>query len=259
MYPFSQGFLSDAVEDVRTEVLARYAPWRQLLLRANAHAVDLQHLADINSMQPRDLLAAAHFARLLASVQASVIVLERGMISQSKALLRMALESLFALEALHLKPEIAADLARTHEVDKRVVADRMLRWKSPELRAAVSASISDDELKSLSSSKAREVKTFELARDADMTDWYLSLYAVLSFPVHGAVSDLTAHLETDSDGNIVALKNEPEVDGQEPPWAYASEIIIKATESFASVFSLAAVSTGELRRELQSLTAAAEA
>ena len=258
MHEFSQGFLSDAMINVRVEVLRAYAPWHELLLSVNAQCVEAQHAAQVDSTDSRALLAAAHFARLLASVQSAVLLLERGLVSQAKAILRMALESLFALEALRVKPAIATELARTHEVDKRLVADRMLRWEAPELKAAVAAQVSDDELKGYLSTKAREMKTYELARTADMVDWYLSLYAILSFPTHGAVSDLTAHLVTDQAGNVVALKNEPEVEGQESAWAYAIEIELKAAEAFAGVFDFPSLSLEAARNALQALAAKTE-
>ena len=258
MHEFSHGFLSDAMTAVRAEVLCNHATWHELLLRVNAQCVEAQHAAQVDPTDSRALLAAAHFARSLASVQGAVLLLEHGLVSQAKTVLRMALESLFALEALRVKPEIAADLARTHEVDKRVVADRMLQWEAPELKAAVAAQVSDDELKGYLSSKAREVKTYELARTADMLDWYLSLYAILSFPTHGAVSDLTAHLVTDQAGNVVALKNEPEVEGQEPAWAYAIEIELKAAEAFAGIFNVAGLSLEAPRNELRALVAKTE-
>jgi hypothetical protein len=259
MSPLNQGFLSSTDGEVRREVLERYATWHTLLLRVNAQSVEAQHAADVNRDDSRSLLAAAHFARLLASVQGAVILLEHGLISQAKTLLRMALESLFALEALRVKPEIATDLARTHEVDKRVVADRVLQWEAPELRAAAAAQMSEDELRGYLSSKARELKTYELARAANMLDWYLSLYAVLSFPAHGAVSDLTAHLVTNEAGEVVALKNEPEVSGQDSAWAYAIEIEINAIEAFSGIFALAGISMEEPRRELKELATRAEA
>ena len=120
-------------------------------------------------MDSRLLLAAAHFARILASVQSAVILLERGLLSQAKAVLRMALESLFALAAIHMKPELAVPMAMTQLADKRTIADRMLQWSAPELKAEVAAHADEAELKILIGSRARELKTFELAQAAGMT------------------------------------------------------------------------------------------
>lgn len=253
MHEFSHGFLSAAMTVVRVEVLRKHATWHELLLRVNEQCVEAQHAAQIDPTDSRALLAAAHFARLLASVQGAVLLLEHGLVSQAKTVLRMALESLFALEALRVQPEIATDMTQTHEVDKRVVADRMLQWEAHELKTAAAAHISDDELKGYLSSKARELKTYELANAAGMLDWYRSWYAILSFPAHGTVSDLAAHLIADQPGKVVALKNEPEVEGQGPAWACAIEIELKAAESFAGIFVVACLSLDSARAELKAL------
>ena len=209
-------------------------------------------------MDSRSLLAAAHFARILASVQSAVILLERGLLSQAKAVLRMALESLFALAAIHMKRELAVPMAMTQLADKRTIADRMLQWSDPELKAEVAAHADEAELKILIGSRARELKTFELAQAAGMTDWYLSLYAILSFPTHGAISDLVAHLVIDDSGQIVAMKNEAEIEKQTAAWAYSIEIEIKAAESFAEVFQLDSQSFPTYKKELHALSSGAE-
>ena len=258
-HPFHQGFLSEAIDSVKIEVRERYHDWYSLLLRVNEYCVDAQHSAEVDPSDSRSLLAAAHFARLLASVQSAVILLEPGLLSQAKSVLRMALESLFALAAIHIKPELAVTLAMSQQADKRTIADRILRWSDPELRAAVAARIDEAELRTQLESKARELKTFELAKAAEMQDWYLSLYSILSFPTHGAVSDLIAHLVINESGQVIALKNEAEVDKQMAAWAYAVEIEIRAAESFSAIFGLNSESVATYRTELRVLSSIPEA
>lgn len=257
--PRDQGFLNAAIADVRPVIREKYAVWRALLLDVNARCVSLQHAAEVNASDPRDLLAAAHFARLLASVQAAVILLEHGLLAQAKALLRVALESLFALAAVQAKPEMAMSLALSHEADKRSVADKMIRWQGAELKASAASRITEEELKAYLAIKTPEVKTFELAKAADMVDWYLTLYSLLSFPAHAAVSDVTAHLITDAHGAVVGLKNEPEIDGQIAGWAWALEIELRAADAFTGVFGPPGFSTEDARDRLRVLAADAEA
>jgi Family of unknown function (DUF5677) len=253
MHEFSHGFLSAAMTAVRAEVLRRHGTWHKLLLRVNEQCVEAQYAAQIDPTNSRALLAAAHFARLLASVQGAVLLLEHGLVSQAKTVLRMALESLFALEALRVQPEIATDMTQTHEVDKRVVADRMLQWEAHELKTAAAAHISDDELKGYLSSKARELKTYELANAAGMLRIAYQLRYQSSMPAHGTVSDIAKHLVVDQSRKVVALKNEPEVEGQGSAWACAIEIELKAAESFAGIFVVACLSLDSARAELKAL------
>ncbi|MFG6486426.1 DUF5677 domain-containing protein [Roseateles sp. BYS78W] len=253
-----QGFLNSWTADVRPFVREKYATWRTLLLDVNARCVSLHYEAKVNADEPRALLAAAHFARLLASVQAAVILLEHGLLAQAKALLRVALESLFALAAVEAKPEVAMALALSQEADKRTIADRILRWQQPNLKAAVATVVTEAELNNYLTIKTPEIKTFELAKAADMVDWYLSLYSLLSFPTHGSVSDISSHLITDAAGQVVGLKNEPEIDGQTAAWAWALEIEIRAADAFAAVFGPIDFSMDDARTRLQTLSDKAE-
>jgi hypothetical protein len=171
----------------------------------------------------------------------------------------MSLEALFALGAITEKPEYVQSLIATHEADKRTVADRMLRWQDPGLQQEVAKRISKVELEALKASKAKSMNTFDLAAAADMEDWYLSLYSLLSFPAHGALSDLARHIEIAADGTIEGLKNEPEFDDQEAPWSYAIEIQIKAVEKVAAVFNREPIELQAHRDALHTLINRAEA
>jgi hypothetical protein len=77
-----------------------------------------------------------------------------------------------------------------------------------------------------------------MAEKADMTVLYLSTYPVLSDTVHVGICDLeTRHVET-GNGEIVALTNEPKVDGLEILFLMATEFLISALEGFASILKL---------------------
>ena len=175
---------------------------------------------------------------MLTSTQAAVILLEHGLLSQSKAVLRMALESLFALAAIEAKPEIALPLAQSQEANKRSLADKILQWQSPELKASLTGRIDNTKLQEFVSNPARDFNTAQLAEAAGMMDWYRSMYALLSFPAHSTVSDLVSHVVTDNEGNVTALKNEPEVEGQEAAWAFAIEIQVRAARAVREIFDL---------------------
>ncbi len=235
----SHGFLTESLGEIRHAVHNRYKKHRKALIQLNEQCVAAQYELQINTAQ--HLLGAAFFVRTIASSQAAVILLEAGMISQAKAVLRSALESLFSLAALEARPELAIPLAQSQEANKRSLADKMLQWQSKEMKASREAQISEEELLELKSNKARGFSTWQLAEYAGMTDWYRSLYTLLSFPAHATVSDLIAHLVTDIDGNIIELKSEPEVEGQESTWGYIIEIQLRAAKSVVNMFGVSSI------------------
>lgn len=221
----------------------------------NEQCVATQHELRVNVDMPRELLGGTLFARTLASSQAAVILLEHGLPAQAKAVLRSALESLFALAAIEAKPELALPLAQSQEANKRSMADKMLQWRSPELKASLSAQVSEAELREMASNRTRDFNTAQLAEAAGMMDWYLSMYALLSFPAHANVSDLVAHLVTDDQGNITELKNEPEVEGQESVWAFAIEIQMRAARAVGGIFGINTVDLQTYAKTLNGLVA----
>jgi hypothetical protein len=251
MSNFTHGFLSEPLGEVRHAVHKRYTNYRNILMRLNEQCVATQYELPIKADDPRELLGATFFLRTIASSQAAVILLEHGLIAQAKAVLRSALESLFALAAIEAKPELALLLAQSQEANKRSLADKMLQWESDELKASRDGRITEEELLKLKSSKAREFTTWQLAEAAGMVEWYRSLYALLSQPAHATVSDITAHLVTDKHGNITQLQSEPEVEGQEATWAFTIEIQLRAAKAIANMFGVNSINISDHENALR--------
>lgn len=256
MMDFTQGFLSEFVgEETRHAVHKRYADYRNVFMRLNEQCMVAQYELSINRDQSRDLLGAAFFARTVASSQAAVILLEHGLIAQAKAVLRSALESLFALAAIEAKPELAIPLAESQNANKASLADKMLQWKGVELKASRDGQIAKHELLKLKANNPQRYGAFKLAEEAEMEDWYFSLYALLSHPAHATVSDITAHLVTDGHGNITELKSEPEVEGQKATWAFIIEIQLRAAKAVVNIFKINSINIFEHENALRDLVA----
>lgn len=254
---FAQGFLSEPFDEIQSAVRYQYASYREVLMRLNEQCVAAQYELPIKSGVPRNLLGAILFMRTIASSQAAVILLEHGLIAQAKSVLRSALESLFALAAIEVKPELALPLAQSQEANKRSLADKVLQWENAELKASLSGRASEAELRELVSNKTREFNTAQLADAAGMMDWYRSIYALLSFPAHANVSDLISHLVTDAHGNITELKSEPDVEGQEATWAFTIQIQIRAASAVAGIFGVNTIDVQAHANALRALAARA--
>jgi len=235
IHPFSRGFLSDIVRDVRAEVLAQYPELVALLHEVNTEAVALQHTLEFRKQEPADLYGAALYARTLASTQACVILLEHGLVSQARTVLRSALECLFPLCAIAKDRSLAEGLIDSHNANRKTLVERMHRWQEPALKASVAAELASPSLVAALQSKARPINQYELAKLADMEDWYLSMYTLLSLSSHGAVADLAVHLVEGSDGELEALQNEPQVHGQAETWLYTVEVQLRAIRAVSTL------------------------
>jgi hypothetical protein len=243
------GFLSSEMAEFRVKALAKYRDYTTLLAELNHQLVAVQYELKFDLSNTAHVLAASYFVRTLASTQASAILLEHALISQSQAVLRSALESLFALAALDANPDIAVRLAQSQATDKCSLADKMLRWKSDELKLTRDAHIPESELTEFATNKAASLNTYSLAEFAGMSDWYLSLYALLSQAAHNTVSDLATHMVRDRNGSVIELQNEPLLEGQDSAWVFIIEVQLRAAKAVANLFAGTSidVETYELR------------
>jgi hypothetical protein len=245
------GFLSPEIEGARAYICERYSSYRNLFLQVNRVAVGFQYSMSIGTKNGREIYAACLYARILATTQASVIVLERGLVPQSLTLLRSAVEALFALGALAKKPDILGRILGIFEDEQQRVARNALLWQQPELREIAQAEASVAELEVSAKKPDQGISAFDLAREAGLEDWYRSVYMFFSWSAHNTPHDLERyHLAVSTDRSIIELRNEPEVEGQERSWSSAIEVQLMSTGFLAEIFTGVDLSGLEPIREM---------
>jgi Family of unknown function (DUF5677) len=237
-HPFADGFLSESARDVRSAVHAQYPIHFELARLTNRRAVALQHELKIHVHKLDEALGAALYARTLAFVQSSVILLEHGMPVQGRTVLRAGLESLFQLAALAKDRTIAPRLLASHDADRRTLADRIRRWRDPALRASIDSQLSEADLAAMSAGTGKSINIYDLAKLAEMEDWYLTIYTLLSFAAHSKVSDLDGHVVVGNDGKPIEFQNEPVTNDQASVWSWGVEVQLAAMRSTAALFTL---------------------
>lgn len=230
------GFLAKSLDHVRSHVREKYISLHNLLTDVNRLAVKNQHEILIHTDSNVERLSAVLFARTVTTTQASALLLEAGLISQSRILLRSALETLFALVAISKDSNIAEKLIEGHAAEQKRVAKNILLWKSNELKKIADSETTTSLIQSALNNTATALSTFDLAQKAGLEDWYRTVYMMFSWPTHGAAIDLDRHAVAGNDGNIAEFRNEPEVDGQESSWMCAIEILLKAITALATIF-----------------------
>ena len=202
MQTFEQGFLTDSIDELRYTIRTKYSEWRHLLLEVNRVSVQTQHTIDIHYEDNRERYAAVLFARTLSTTQASVLLLERGLIPQARALMRAALETIFALAAIAEDPAVVERLLETHRNEQQRAAKNIRLWKDPILREISDAEEASGRLQPFLDSNANGISTFEFAQKAGLEDWYRTVYMIFSWSVHGAAIDLERHVVMAPNGDV---------------------------------------------------------
>jgi hypothetical protein len=164
----------------------------------------------------QQLLVVLLLSRVISHFQAIILLAERGMVVESRSLLRGMLDASFALVALAkhvelLKAFVHDDLhQRLKLVNSMMSLPRTIKKrhgtgtkKLQKLAADINAEIEKEGAKPLTSEY--------LAQKAGMTAHYNTLFILLSSSTHSRVRDMERHLELDAEKNIEGLMWGPDV------------------------------------------------
>jgi hypothetical protein len=243
MSSFSEeGFLSDEGAAVVQIIRGNYRQWLAVIRAINNTAVELQYTLAVHEQSAREISGAALFVRTIIHVQAAVLLLERGLEAPAKVMVRCAMESLFNLGACANDAGKALAFLDADEAGKKRVAKYLLQVQDPQLKEIVSQTSVQEHLAHLEHTvenlNARELRTRDMARAADLENLYLTAYARLSEAVHSSARDLEQHFEVDEDGHILALTNEPVIKELGKIFLMLGEVLIAAIRAVAKIFLL---------------------
>ena len=254
-----RGFLSEPFDHVRREVRRNHIGWHELLHKVNVAALAAQEQVSVHDGEVREKFGASLFARTIASSQAAVLLLEHGLVSQARCVLRSGLESLFALSAISRRPALVERLVETHKAEQQRVAKSVSLWKHLDLKEIAKAQFPQELLDEHLDVEANAISAFDLAQAGGLEDWYRTIYMTLSWSAHSAAIDLERHFVHDANGDLSEMRNEPETERQEVSWLMAIELLIKAVLALAGIFdSVNVVPINEYKTQLHALVAEAE-
>jgi hypothetical protein len=221
----TQGFLSGDIEQFRVSVrkCPTYKPWFDF-------ADDLIHLGldmlvphEVEQGDRRGLVLSVLLVRSHQSLQAAVILVEKGMIADARIVVRSAVESAIACVALGADETFVDRLIEAHHKNRGSVARELLgdpdyseRYSQHEvgkLQAVV------DEVAALKISSGRDLRSIIWADAAKQhcKDLYICLYRLFSNDgTHTTFDTMDRYVESDATGRIQALKLGPDhVDSDE--------------------------------------------
>ena len=254
MPSWKDGFLDfDNMQIVRQLIITKYSDYRDLLLQANQIAVINQHTIEIHADNDVELISSCYYSRTLATIQASVILLETGMLAQSHVLLRSALECLFALGAIANNNQIIEKLKDNGVKEQKRIA-RNLQKLDDSLQSELHLDEKADIINELNNKQINPIDTFSLASQAGLEDWYRTTYMRYSWSTHGCIIDLDGHIVTSPTGEIAELKSEPEISCQESTWVCCIEMLLMSSDFLGKIFpEVDLTSTTQINRQLHQI------
>jgi uncharacterized protein DUF5677 len=219
--PFeTHGFLSDEIESFRKIVRTRepFKEWFGFAQELNLFGSEAIRAHTFDQNDTQRMTISALFIRSHQSLQAAMVLVERGMIADARTLLRTLVEGTIAQIALAADVGVIDQLVAAHHkhqltICREMLADEKYREQlSPSQIAQLETTISElDSLKGIPGKDPRAINWADLAK-THCAELYLLLYRPLSADgTHTTVDSINRHIEADAELRITGLKGGPEL------------------------------------------------
>jgi Family of unknown function (DUF5677) len=253
------GFFSPEIElfrrNVRNEGDTKL--WFDYALELNRTCFDLLREAQTPKAQNAEFTKHGLFVRAHQSIQAALILAERGLIGDARTVLRSATEGVIAIYAITADPDFVQRLIDAHHVNQRKVA-RLVR-SNPNYAATCSAEdIADmdkvivdvNAIESARGSKLQDINWADAALK-HCPDLYDLLYRTLSTDgTHTTLTSLDRYVIADANMEITAFKVAPDGDGLIEVLSAACLLFLWALDPMAAAFNRPDI-TDQIKRQVQ--------
>jgi Family of unknown function (DUF5677) len=231
-------------------------PWFDLADDLNRAGIELLRAHSAPLVDPQHFTFSGIFVRAHQSFQASIVLIENGMIGDARTVLRSAAESGIALNALAIDPTFVDRLVDAYQHSQRRVANVTLA--NPEYRKFYSVSEvaqmestvrNVDNVNQNPATKTSDIKWEQVAAK-HCPDLYQLVYRHASADVHVTVNSIQRYFVFDAKGRIEALNVAPNADGLVDTLRLACIAMLWALEAYARLYPKASL-TDELQNLLR--------
>jgi hypothetical protein len=235
-----KGFLGSSIDGWIQKIRAKHQHFFTLADEVNEQAQKLMFELTPHTKHVQELLVASFYMRSLSNYQATLLLVERGMMPEARLMLRAQLDVLFFLCAIGKKSELAKDYIEEDQQFRVKILRKLKDLYGDNLPMGIRSDdlkLIEQELKNdIDASKIVVRSTEQWAQEAGLHGWYLSAYAILSMTVHAKVRDLERYLVVDNKGEIRGLKWGPDDSGVKEVFTTAIESMLLAMNGAAEVY-----------------------
>ncbi len=263
----NDGFLSEELTAWTEQNLIRNEEWYSLFNSINrlCQRVAFEMVDGISTK--KELIVAAIYLRIITTAQAVVILAEKGIVAQSRVLIRSLFEGGFVLLSLIRDDKIyerylEQSTYQTYKSIHRImqssdeISKKLHETKNVFMENIVEE-IKEKSFKGFIKEKGlRDIKVREFAECAESIDSYNTTYSFMSEAVHWAARDIfEEHFEMDSDYKVNALKWSLDHDSSKEMMFFIIEPILSVLKEVSNVFDIeAAIEISTLEQEYEKLS-----
>lgn len=194
----------------------------------------------VHNRDSRQLFVSSLLARSFQLHLACLQTTEGGLEAPSDVLLRALLETVFTLCAIARRPDTLEHYVSADHKARLTLLNAARASKSQGFAAAKAAATDErkSELETQVASSLPPLGVEELARRADLHDWYDGIYRVLSQTSHSTVRDMEQYFVLNSAGDeIEALRLTPSAEETARLLKTAGSFLLTAMNAAASVLA----------------------
>jgi hypothetical protein len=235
-----EGFLSTEIGGLTKRCHTHYKEWFNLYESINRYCWGLTSRLKFHSDNRQEYFTLALFLRMLSVFEGSYVLIERGMVSETKILLRTLMETLFSLCAVAKDKDAAERFYQGHNYLKYKALKKMLESHSPAIIPnEIDHSKRLAELKNLAQTKkSKPLSVEDWATKAGLHDFYASAYIYFSWTAHSNVMEIGQLLQGESDDSVRKIVLSPNFEEVYRYLMTGIECIVIALGSINELFHL---------------------
>jgi len=239
------GFLSGQISQWIKKHRHENKLWFELCENLNQFSHSIMFDMVIHNEYPPEIIVSSLYVRAMSNFQGIIIMAERGMINEAKALLRCLLECMFTIVAIDKDKNVVYQLVLNDLFQRRdyLKAYKRNRGKGILKSGKVPSMKEIDKLlkkinNEIKRSSVKKITIRNLAEKAGLITTYDSAYKLLSGTIHVNARDLEQYLEINESGEIKKILWGPDVKEIDFILFTAAESMIFILNSISRLFSL---------------------
>jgi hypothetical protein len=240
-----EGYLSKQITQWIEKHRSENSAWFELCEDINRFSHTTMFTMTIHSKHLPEIIVASLYIRAMSNFQGIILMAERGMINEARALLRCLIECEFAIVAIDKDKAVVQQFVLEDQLQRRDYLRAYKRNKKsgiPHPEDAPSLKEIDDLLQGIESqikkNHIRRLSKRDLAQKANLVTIYDSAYKVLSGTIHVNVRNLEEYLELNEAGEIKKLLWGPDVKEIDFILFTAAETMLFVLTAVSHIFSL---------------------
>ncbi|MDH5670197.1 MAG: DUF5677 domain-containing protein [Nitrospira sp.] len=235
-----EGFLSRELDALREHILSNHAKHFDPAKRVNLFCQRAQARLKVYNRDPQQLMATCLMLKIFEDVQGALILLESGLASQSRSLLRAATETLIILAKVATSEEFFKAYVLTGEREclkllEAIKSDRL--YGNEEIQKDITPELIEQIKKSFDGTENKDLEQW--AKSVNLDVMYDLVYRLFSQDVHTHPRRLEKYLIIREDGEVGQIEWGPDLEKDfSTEIVEAATILLLAMDTISHLFEL---------------------